>query len=475
MKVLHLFCGIGGGALGFARAGFRSVGAFDFDAAACRDFARLTGEPATVADLGQLEPDDLRRACADRPDVVFTSPPCKGFSGCLPAARSATPHYQAMNSLALRGVWLALEAWPTPPPLLVLENVPRIQRRGAAFLEQAEALLHAYGYAVARTVHDCGELGGLAQHRRRFLLVARHMEQVPEFVYCPPRQRVRAIGEVLGELPVPVPGGTEGGPMHELPRLSALNWVRLALIPAGGDWRNLPKAVALPHRDARQNGPFGVEDWGEPAHSVVGHADLRSARAAIADPRVGCKRRDGGHGVKSWGEPSSPIIGHATIDNFPAQVADPRLAAIAHRHDGTLGVQGWATPSHTVTGQHGRRGWDSVADPRVPELVGAPIDIDDRRPIHLVIRALDGTWHRPMTTLELAALQGFPVRLGDMWLDLDGNSQRSKRERIGNAVPPAAAEAIARAIGAALAAGRDGGFRLDSRDIWVRRPEARAC
>lgn len=88
MKVLHLFCGIGGGALGFQRAGFDCVGAFDFDAAACRDFERLVGSPATVADLAALEPADLRRACADRPDVVFTSPPCKGFSGCLPAARS---------------------------------------------------------------------------------------------------------------------------------------------------------------------------------------------------------------------------------------------------------------------------------------------------------------------------------------------------------------------------------------------------
>ena len=43
-------------------------------------------------------------------------------------------------------------------------------------------LLRAYGYAVAETTHDCGELGALAQSRKRFLLVARHIEKVPPFL-----------------------------------------------------------------------------------------------------------------------------------------------------------------------------------------------------------------------------------------------------------------------------------------------------
>lgn len=47
MKALHLFAGIGGGALGFQRAGFSTVGAVDFDAGACRDFEMLVGRPCT--------------------------------------------------------------------------------------------------------------------------------------------------------------------------------------------------------------------------------------------------------------------------------------------------------------------------------------------------------------------------------------------------------------------------------------------
>lgn len=512
--VLHLFAGAGGGALGFHRAGFRAVGAVDFDPVACAALEYLTGERATVADLSVMEPHELRAACTGRPDVVFTSPPCKSFSGCLPSKTAATERYVDMSDLARRGIWLALEAWPERPPgLIVMENVPRIMTRGRGWLDQVTQLLHAYGYACRETTHDCGELGGLAQHRRRFLLVARHRATVPEFLYEPPKRRVRGVGEVLGQLPVPAPGVTEGGPLHALPRMSALNWVRLALIPAGGDWRNLPEAVALPARGGRQNGGFGVEGWTDGAHAVLGNADVRNTRASVADPRLGCaprdgtmgvlggdqpagailgsadphngavsvadprsacERREGSLGVTHWAATSTAVIAHGRAHNGPWQVADPRLAHEARA--GTHHVTAWPAPSHTVLAASGSKTpmASAVADPRVPEVVGPPIDIGSKAPLHLVIRAVDGTWHRPLTTLELAALQGFPAHVRGAWLSLAGDRHGKARELIGNAVPPPAAEAIARSCLATLAAARSGGLMLSGEAIWVRRPAAPA-
>lgn len=466
----HLFCGLGGGALGFLRAGFHNVLAVDNNAAACRDYERLAGTAATCADLHELGPDDIRRLCPDAPDVVFTSPPCKGFSGCLSKKLSLTEHYERMNELSFRGVWIALEAWRrNPPRLLVLENVPRIRTRGRKWLERIVALLHSFGYAVDQRSHDCGVVGGLAQHRKRFLLVARHLPQLEAFLYVPPARRVRGIGEVLGELPVPLPGSAEGGPMHRLPRLTAINWIRLALIPAGGDWRDLPDAVRLPRRDARQNGPYGVETWNVPAHAVLGHTTARDTWGSVADPRVQCRRREGGHGVRAWDRPSATIIANPCIDNFPCQVADPRLGCTPGQ-TGHFGVQDWASPSHTVRAHFSvQNAPAAVADPRVPAIEGAPFDTDSRTPIYLVIRAADGTWHRPLTTLELAALQGLPVRTPDgAWLVLDGRAHDDWRERIGNAVPPPAAESIARSCAATLDTA-ESGWSLSSAAIWVRR------
>lgn len=558
--VLHLFSGAGGGAIGFHRAGFRSLGAVDSNPEACADLEYLTGEKATVADLGAMTPAQLRALTrGETPDVVFTSPPCKGFSGCLPTASAKTAKYLELNSLALRGIWLALEAWDRPPPLVVLENVPRMRERGAKWLDQATALLRHYGYATDISTHDCGEIGGLAQRRRRLLLVARHMEQVPDFLRQPVLQRVRAVGEVLGELPVPRPGSTEGGPMHALPRLSPKNWLRLALIPAGGDWRDLPEKVALHDSSTRQNGPFGVTPWDATSRSVLGAGKHSNTWASVADPRLPPHpdRHAGKLGVEAWGAAAKTVIGKARPCNTWASIADPRVACSpragtygvqdwkgasptilgAHRHDsatgsiadpriahgprsGSYGVQDWVAPARTVKGAHttsnapgsiadprvtctprpdswGMQPWAepahtirgmqrvqttraAVDDPRTVEpthrvlagdiaAIEPALDLDDRTPQHIVILAADGTWHRPLTTLELAVIQGFPAEVNGEPLKLAGDAHGRWRERIGNAVPPPAAEAIARECGACLARARAGTFALSSQAIWVER------
>lgn len=163
--VLHLFSG----------CRFRTLTGVDIDPAGCRDFDRLTGIKSTQADIAEMRPADLVAACGGKhPDVIFLSPPCTGFSGLLGEAKSKAPKYQALNSLVLKGLFLALEAFrKDPPSLILLENIPRIQQRGAELLDQAERLMAGYGYVFARSTHDCGEIGGMGQHRPRFLLVAR--------------------------------------------------------------------------------------------------------------------------------------------------------------------------------------------------------------------------------------------------------------------------------------------------------------
>jgi hypothetical protein len=126
---------------------------------------------------------------------------------------------------------------------------------------------------------------------------------------------------------------------------------------------------------------------------------------------------------------------------------------------GNFGVVPWTAPSGAVPahGQHDNGPW-SVADPRVPELT-------DR--LVAVIQSLDGTWHRPFTTLELAALQGLVDP--EEHLELEGLSDASWRERIGNAVPPPAARAIAGMMGEVLLLTWSGEtFSMGNTPIWVR-------
>ncbi|MWK59794.1 DNA cytosine methyltransferase [Pseudomonas otitidis] len=614
----HFCCGLGGGAKGFNRAkpavgnlqaNWECLGGIDVDPAGLRDFERLAGVQGTLMDLftrdqyvrfhgkepplGWCEatPDDIRRAARGRrPDAVFISSPCKGASGLLSEKMSATPKYQALNELTLRCIWLMGEAWADDPvPLIVFENVPRLATRGRHLLDQINSLLGGFGYAVAETTHDCGELGGLAQSRKRFLLVARHVEKVPPFLYEPQKKSLRAVGDILGRMPLA--GDIEAaGPMHRVPSLQWKTWVRLALVRAGSDWRSLNELAiedgylrdlvivpayrsgymgvhgwddsmgTIAGRSSPTNGAFsvadpryeasarwnygqqyGVLDWRETSGTITGQNSPGQGKFAVADPRG---QSFGKYPVTEWDDHAGTVIAASTTGQGAFAVADPRPTGVRHnnvfrvvsmdQHAGTvtsghgpssggqavadpryhnwhpgassrkLNVVPWAGTAGTVTGsQQVASGALSIADPRAlhrkegdawvggghygvvsfDQSAGAVSAsarydngrwsvADPRMPaaderLTCIIQSLDGTWHRPFTTLELAALQSLVDP--EEQLELDGLSDSDWRERIGNAVPPAAAEAIAHVMGTTLLLAELGEtFMLSSMPIWVR-------
>lgn len=614
-KHFHLFCGLGGAAKGFNRAvsrvgnvaaTWRCIGGVDVDAAGISDFNRATGVKGTVIDLfdrsqylafhGHEPPagwreataDDIRRAAGyEVPNCVVLSAPCKGFSGLLAETKSKTDKYQALNRLTLRGIWLMLEAWSdNPPELIIFENVPRIATRGRPLLDQIVSMLRHYGYAVAETTHDCGELGGLAQSRKRFLLVARYAAKVPNYLYQPQCHPLKAVGDVLGRMPLP--GDQRGGPMHRIPRLMWKTWLRLAFVEAGSDWRSLNKlSVVDGHlRDylivpEMHRGVLGVREWSETSGTLTGKSRPNNGAYAVADHRFISNNDYGQYGVCGWQSPTGAIINvkspgqgkFAVSDPRPTMtnpfgkyavsewkgstgtvissddsgayaVSDPRMEASSNRQYNLYKVVKWDRASNVVAGsthvgggalsvadprnqgpdfgKYAVTSWEdasgtvisgsttgqgaySVADPRtgldrtqgdnfltgghygvlgwressgavsaaakhdngrwsIADPRGCPAPNDQ---LVAVIQSIDGSWHRPFTTLELAALQSLvdPEEV----LELDGLSDQAWRERIGNAIPPASAAAIAEVMGTTLLLNKQGEtFILSSQPVWVR-------
>ncbi|VFR80964.1 C-5 cytosine-specific DNA methylase [plant metagenome] len=392
----HLFFGLGGGAAGFQDArpeipGLQGrmvcVGGIDVDPAGAEDFHRFTGVRGTVRDLfdrsqylafhgkeppagwAEAMPDDLRAAAhGKRPNIVFLSAPCKGFSGLLSETRSTTAKYQALNRLTLRGVWLMLEAWAADPvDVILFENVPRIATRGRHLLDQITGMLRHYGYIVRETTHDCGELGGLAQSRKRFLLIARHAEKVPPFIYEPPKRPLRSVGEVLSRYARP--GDPAAGPMHRIPALNWKTWVRLAFVEAGKDWRSLNRlTVENGHlRDylivpEAHHGFLGVQDWAGTSGTVSSRCGPTNGAYSVADPRQ--EMYSAGYGVNAWDAATGAVAGESLPSNGRFSVADPRA------HDGAAQYQQYGVMSMDDTAgavigvKSPGQGTFSVADPR---------------------------------------------------------------------------------------------------------------
>lgn len=225
-------------------------------------------------------------------------------------------------------------------------------------------------------------------------------------------------------------------------------------------WDNAARAVTSAHgtgqavADPRQEGlPFAkysVTPFHEACGTVIAGSTTGQGAFAVADPRPNMQRGKGDHyltgghyGVVRYADPAGAVSASACHDNGNWSVADPRPAS------------GFAP---------------AIEAPAMP----AASDKLVAR-----IQSLDGTWHRPFTTLELAALQSFidpeeyfaaggPAEQGERFV-LDGTNDQRWREAIGNAVPRKSAKAIGTVMGQTILLARNGEtFVLGSTPIWVR-------
>ena len=431
IRVVNFCCGIGGQDLGFEQSeheykgikgSFETLAGYDNDPVVCRNFERITGNKAINADLfsreqyilfhghepgldwQELMPEDIRKQCGQTPDMIMMSPPCKGFSRLLPKKTSQLPKYQALNLLPERIFDLVLDAWfDDLPAILLMENVPGIRDkgRGQEALKRIKVKLASRGYVFHEELYDCGPWGGLGQHRVRLLLIARLVSKIPSFVFEPPKFPMKTIGEILG--PLPMPGDIEScGRLHRMQNLAWRTWERLALIPAGKDWRALENFSNEPW-----GGAWKIVLWEESSHTVTAATKgvgSSTGVSAVADPRIefvqgygnkykvtpaneSCPTVTGsrvGSGavlyadpkterfaansvkVQEWSQPSGAVLGATGVNQGGINVSDPRLSARDGRYPGLYKVVKWNEPSNTVTGQTDiQTGAINVSDPRI--------------------------------------------------------------------------------------------------------------
>ncbi len=213
---------------------------------------------------------------------------------------------------------------------------------------------------------------------------------------------------------------------------------------------------------AEHNNELRIVPWDQAAGAVT---SAHGTGQCVQDPRASTGFEGAGkYRLPGFDEPAGTVIARSDTGQGAYAVADPRPGMRRARGGNYLtgshyGVIGWDQPSGAVSAAagHDNDRW-SVADPRLPTT-------NDK--LIAIIRALDGTWHRPFTTFELACLQSLVEP--EEYLELDRLSDQAWRERISNAVPPDAACAIAEVMGTTLLLAESGEtFMLSATPVWVR-------
>lgn len=248
-RALDLFCGAGGMSLGLEAAGFELVAAVDNWAPAAESYRQNFQHTLLEKDISSFGLPDLHSASIDpgSVDVVVGGPPCQGFS-----IQRIGKNEDDRNNLVLQFARIVAEV---SPKAFVMENVPGLLgKRGIHLSTELMELFSRAGYDVNKRILDAASYG-VPQYRRRVFFVGTRRDLGINYAF--PVQtheegQYVSVREAIADLPSPPDDFTAppGDPLHRRMRISQLNLKRLALIPPGGGFEDLPPEMRVPcHRN----------------------------------------------------------------------------------------------------------------------------------------------------------------------------------------------------------------------------------
>ena len=275
--LIDLFAGVGGGSLGFAKAGLRAVAAVEIDLDAASAYQANIGVRPLAKDIRKVTGKDLLQAAGLQPGectLLFGCPPCQSFTD-LRRGASSSRRDRARNSLLREYLRLAADVRPRH---IAFENVPgmlspRWRPRFDALLEGLDDL----GYEHVWDVLDAADYG-VPQHRRRVLVLASRVSTpvLPPATHCDPaspgRHPWNTVRDAISSLRQLESGEVEPDDhYHRARRHSSLALRRLRAIPEGGARTDLPDDLQLEcHRNhSGHYDIYGRMWWDRPAPTLT--------------------------------------------------------------------------------------------------------------------------------------------------------------------------------------------------------------
>lgn len=258
LTVVDLFCGCGGGSMGFHQAGFRTVGAVEIDTDAAEAFEHNVGVKPIVKDIRDVTGAAIMRAAKlerGQLTLLFGCPPCQSFT-VLRRGAKPTDYDGPRRELIFEYLRLVRELHPRH---IAFENVPGlVEGRWKPYFKTFQDVLSDLGYKFVHRVVDAAEYG-VPQRRRRVLVIG---SRVTEAALPPPTHSEAGdpandiapfvtVRQTIADLRELVSG--EADPTDKFHRArthSDLAIERLQHVPEGGGRANLPPHLVLKcHKD----------------------------------------------------------------------------------------------------------------------------------------------------------------------------------------------------------------------------------
>jgi len=272
---LDLFSGCGGISAGFVQAGFKIAGGIDFDSDSIKTFQRNFRQSVAIcADISGLSRKFITENFSKaRVDVIVGGPPCQGFSNANRWQKESDDPRNKLFYEYLKFVKL-LE-----PKVIVIENVRGILTKNNGYAkERILALVNKLGYRASYEVLNAADFGVPQNRYRAFFVGIR--DDLTDFKFSFEQLRVQPrvnVKDALGELyrfekkdlkeiflesqPSShyrkyLRSKTGLVPNHEVVYPAELTQKRIATVPQGGNWEDIPKKLFANRRENRHSSAY---------------------------------------------------------------------------------------------------------------------------------------------------------------------------------------------------------------------------
>lgn len=264
IKVVDLFCGVGGLSHGFVMEGLKVAAGIDLDPACEYAYESNNNGKFVKADISDLTGKDLKRH--------FKGANIKVLAGCAPcqpfSSYSQRYDQERDNKWNLLGQFSRLVR-ESKPHVVTMENVPALRFHPifATFVRS----LKRQKYQVWFDVVD-SSLYGVPQARKRLVLLASKygkLELIPANSKPP-----KTVRKAIGSIPRLKAGQTDAKDrIHAAADLSDINLKRIKLSKPGGSWRDWPQEMVADCHKAKSgktySSVYGRMAWDAPSPTMT--------------------------------------------------------------------------------------------------------------------------------------------------------------------------------------------------------------
>jgi len=296
VKVLDLFCGVGGLSWGFEKVGFKVVGGIDIWERALKVFEKVhTNAKVLLADLSKLSDKEILKEFKEV-DVVIGGPPCQAFSTV------------GKRALEDSRAWLVKEfvrvVKVLRPEVFVFENVKGFTSFARGFLvrevlEELDRLGYNLDFEILNSVNF-----SVPQVRERFIIIGGLSKYIllPRGNYTR-RGKVWTFGEATSDLP-PLESGQKADKycfppkndlqffyrknckekleLHEVPSYSEKLLKMMEYIPEGKSAHEVIEEIPKEFRPTSgYKNTYKRIRWSEPAPTITRNFSVPSSSNCI--------------------------------------------------------------------------------------------------------------------------------------------------------------------------------------------------